>query len=294
MKNLKAIALSPETIEVSWEPPAGNGPAPVQYKLFYIRKDHEPGEKETQIVMKKTSYTLHGMEKYVEYMIRVEAEGTNGAGLSSEQVTVRTLSDLPSQAPGDVKAEAASTTSIHVQWLPVPPEESNGIVTGYRIKYKTKLRGAKSNTLVVDGKENSYTITGLEPGTQYMLRVAAVNQNGTGPNSDWLHVDTPLEDKDEGQVAGPPMSLKVQSGSDSIQLSWLPPRDENVMIRGYLVGWGINIPDLEQVKVPANLRYYTIPGLKPGRDYVISLRAYNVMGNGFPIYETVRTTPGNQ
>uniref|UniRef100_A0A183ELR1 Fibronectin type-III domain-containing protein n=1 Tax=Gongylonema pulchrum TaxID=637853 RepID=A0A183ELR1_9BILA len=175
VKNLHASALSPETIEVSWEPPSGVGPAPVQYKLFYIRKDHEPGEKETQIVMKKTSYTLHGMDKYVEYSIRVEAEGVNGAGLSSEPVTVRTLSDLPSEAPSDVRAEAVSSTSIYVQWTPLPPEESNGILTGYRIKYKTKLRGAKGNTLVVDGNDSSYTITGLEPGTQYMLRVSAVN-----------------------------------------------------------------------------------------------------------------------
>lgn len=60
-------------------------------------------------------------------------------------------------------------------------------------------------------------------------------QNGSGPNSDWVHVDTPLEDKDEGQVAGPPLSLKVQPSVDSIQLSWLPPRDDSVMIRGYLV-----------------------------------------------------------
>lgn len=43
------------------------------------------------------------------------------------------------------------------------------------------------------------------------------------------------------------------------------------------------------MKVPANLRLYTISGLRPGRDYVISLRAYNMIGNGFPIYETVRT-----
>uniref|UniRef100_A0A0M3HY64 Neogenin n=1 Tax=Ascaris lumbricoides TaxID=6252 RepID=A0A0M3HY64_ASCLU len=290
VKNLRAVALSPETIEVTWEPPSGNGPTAAQYKLFYIRKDPEPNEKETQIVMKKTSYTLHGMDKYVEYVIRVEAEGANGAGLSSEPITVRTLSDLPSMPPTDVRAEAVSSTSIQVQWSPPPPEERNGVITGYRIKYKTKLRGTKGNTLVVDGNDVSYTITGLDPATQYMVRVAAVNQNGSGPNSEWVHVDTPLEDKDEGQVAGPPMSLKVQPSYDSIQLSWLPPRDERVMIRGYLVGWGINIPDVEQVKVAPNLRYYTITGLKPSRDYVISLRAYNVMGNGFPIYETVRTT----
>lgn len=51
VKNLHGTALSPETVEVSWEPPGGNGPEPIQYKLFYIRKDHESDEKETQIVV---------------------------------------------------------------------------------------------------------------------------------------------------------------------------------------------------------------------------------------------------
>lgn len=63
-----------------------------------------------------------------------------------------------------------------MQWTPLSAEDRNGILTGYRIKYKTKLRGAKNNTLVADGNNGSYTLSGLEPGTQYMLRVAAVNQ----------------------------------------------------------------------------------------------------------------------
>lgn len=53
--------------------------------------------------MKKTSYILHGMEKYTDYIIRVEAEGVNGAGLSSEPVLVRTLADIPSVPPSDVR-----------------------------------------------------------------------------------------------------------------------------------------------------------------------------------------------
>lgn len=56
------------------------------------------------------------------------------------------------------------------------------MITGYRIKYKTKLRGTKGNTLVVDGNDVSYTITGLDPATQYMVRVAAVNQVCYSPN----------------------------------------------------------------------------------------------------------------
>lgn len=74
------------------------------------------------------------------------------------------------------RAKPISTTSILVQWMPLSEEDRNGILTGYRIKYKKNLRGAKGTTLVVDGNNSSYTISGLEPGTQYVVRVAAVNQ----------------------------------------------------------------------------------------------------------------------
>lgn len=51
MKNLRGTAISPETVEVSWEAPASSGPEPTQYKLFYIRKDHETNEEETETVV---------------------------------------------------------------------------------------------------------------------------------------------------------------------------------------------------------------------------------------------------
>ncbi|KAK0424070.1 hypothetical protein QR680_008482 [Steinernema hermaphroditum] len=290
VQNLRAKVLSPEAIAVDWDPPSSTGPEAVRYKLFYIPKNADSNEKETQVLMVKTSYVLHGMEKDTEYEIRVEAEGVNGAGLSSEVLTVRTLSDAPSGPPTSVRAEAVDMSSIQLRWEPPTPEHRNGRITGYRLKYKTKLRGSKGNTLVVDGDIKDHTITNLDPGSSYTIRIAAVNQNGTGPYTDWIRVDTPLEEKEENQIAGAPLELRVQPGFDSIHMTWLPPRDDDIMIRGYQIGWGINVPDVELVQVGSSLRQYTITGLKPNRDYVISLRAFNRIGNGFPIYETVRTT----
>jgi neogenin len=56
----------------------------------------------------------------------------------------------------------------------------------------------------------------------------------------------------------------------------------------YQIGWGINIPDVDKANVDPTTREYTINGLKPNREYVISLRAFNNIGQGFPIYETVK------
>jgi hypothetical protein len=43
------------------------------------------------------------------------------------------------------------------------------------------------------------------------------------------------EEKDESQIAGAPSELRVHPGHDFVQISWLPPMDNNVVIRGYQV-----------------------------------------------------------
>ncbi|KAK6027318.1 fibronectin type III domain protein [Ostertagia ostertagi] len=129
--NLVARPLGPETIEVKWDPPQG-GPKALRYKLFYIRNPPEDDDKETQTIISSTAYTLHGMDKFTEYQIRVEAEGENGSGLSSYPLKVRTLSDIPSSPPRDIVAETASSTSVRVTWSEPDPESSNGEITGYR------------------------------------------------------------------------------------------------------------------------------------------------------------------
>lgn len=44
-----------------------------------------------------------------------------------------------------------------------------------------------------------------------------------------------IENKDETQIAGAPSELRVHASHDTVELFWLPPRDENVLIRGYQV-----------------------------------------------------------
>lgn len=124
----------------------------------------------------KTSYTLHGMEKNTEYLVRVEAEGQNGAGLTSDTLAVRTLGDVPSAAPQNVRVDDTQASALTLSWRPPPSDEQNGAITGYKLKYKTKKRGSKSNIVVVDGEPGRYTLNGLESGVGYTIRIAAINQ----------------------------------------------------------------------------------------------------------------------
>ncbi|CAL2029826.1 unnamed protein product [Caenorhabditis brenneri] len=284
---LVATATGPETIQIRWSPPAGGQPA-LRYKIFYSHDPPEKNEKETLITTSTTHYVLHGMDKYTGYQIRIEAEGTNGSGLSSDIVRVRTLSDEPSSPPTNIRAEADSSTSVRVSWEEPEENSVNGEITGYRLKYKTKARGAKGNMLVIDATAQEYTMGNLEPNTQYLIRMAVVNHNGTGPFSDWVTVDTPGQDKEE-RTLGAPREIRPHAGIDYILVSWLPPADEQNIVRGYQIGWGLSVPDTETARVTASTTQYKIARLNSERDYVISLRAFNNLGSGFPIYETVRT-----
>lgn len=51
--------------------------------------------------------------------------------------------------------------SIVVTWEPPPDGSQNGIITGYKIRYKQKLRGERSgNTVTTDGNLHIMELTG--------------------------------------------------------------------------------------------------------------------------------------
>ena len=52
-----------------------------------------------------------------------------------------TLSDIPADPPQNVSLEAASSASIIVRWEPPPKESQNGIITGYKIRWRPKGKG---------------------------------------------------------------------------------------------------------------------------------------------------------
>lgn len=70
---------------------------------------------------------------------------------------------------------------------------------------------------------------------------------------------------------------------------WAPPNHQEIKVRNYILGWGKGIPDEDTSDVEEHIRSFEIRNLEPNTEYVISLRARNNMGDGPPIYDTVRT-----
>ncbi|NXJ49107.1 DCC protein, partial [Spizaetus tyrannus] len=284
VENLRAVSTSPTSILVSWDPPAyANGP--VQgYRLFCT--EIATG-REQNVEVDGLSYRLEGLKKFTEYTLRFLAYNRYGPGVSTEDVTVTTLSDVPSAMPQNVSLEVVNSRSIKVSWLPPPPGTQNGFITGYKIRHRKTTRRGEIETL--EPNNLWYLFTGLEKGSQYSFQVAAMTVNGTGPPSDWYTAETPENDLDESQVPDQPSSLHVRPLTTSIVMSWTPPLNPNIVVRGYIIGYGVGSPYAETVRVDSKQRYYSIENLEPSSHYVISLKAFNNAGEGVPLYESATT-----
>ncbi|XP_062455460.1 netrin receptor DCC [Rhea pennata] len=284
VENLRAASTSPTSILISWDPPAyANGP--IQgYRLFCTET---ATGKEQNIEVEGLSYRLEGLKKFTEYTLRFLAYNRYGPGVSTEEIVVTTLSDVPSAMPQNVSLEVVNSRSIKVSWLPPPPGTQNGFITGYKIRHRKTTRRGEIETL--EPNNLWYLFTGLEKGSQYSFQVAAMTVNGTGPPSDWYTAETPENDLDESQVPDQPSSLHVRPLTTSIVMSWTPPLNPNIIVRGYIIGYGVGSPYAETVRVDSKQRYYSIENLEPSSHYVISLKAFNNAGEGVPLYESATT-----
>ncbi|XP_050165011.1 neogenin isoform X1 [Myiozetetes cayanensis] len=285
--NIRAYSSSPTSVTITWETPlSGNGDIQ-NYKLYYMEKGQDT---EQDVDVAGLSHTVTGLKKFTEYTFRVVAYNKHGPGVSTHDVVVRTLSDVPSAPPQNLTLEVRNSKSILLQWQPPPAGTHSGQITGYKIRYR-KVSRKSDVTESVGGTQLSQLIEGLERGTEYSFRVAAMTVNGTGPATDWVSAETFESDLDETRVPEVPSSLHVRPLVTSIVVSWTPPENQNVVVRGYAIGYGIGSPHAQTIKVDYKQRYYTIENLDPSSHYVITLKAFNNVGEGIPLYESAVTRP---
>ena len=96
----------------------------------------------------------------------------------------------PGEAPGNVTAEAVSSTEISIQWNGLSTcRLVNGLIVSYRVQFTVNDTTETRERELRDGEDWSsggdILLTGLAPCTKYSITVAAVNENGDiGPYSD--------------------------------------------------------------------------------------------------------------
>ena len=78
-----------------------------------------------------------------------------------------------------------------LRWSPLPPDQQNGIITGYVISI---LANGQQSSVPVTSDVTEYTLEAA-PYRDYVLSVAAVNAVGRGPFSALVDIRTPPDGK---------------------------------------------------------------------------------------------------
>ncbi|XP_070177845.1 neogenin-like [Littorina saxatilis] len=279
--NARAVALSSKEIHVHWNRPARGHVT--KYQLRYWR----PGKRDKQsawLQAPTADYVAGSLKKFSSYRFEIIPFAGDVIGEGSV-IFADTLASKPDAPPRDVTVKTINATHLMVTWKPPPEGAQNGEVTGYKVIMKKK-GGPRLAKFSVDADRYNYTFKDLKPGSTYKVRMAAINNNGTGPFTDWVvgRTDTIEMRQPEG-----PQWLKLDVTSHSVVVTWSVPRDIGVPVLGYIVGYGRYIPEVYRHIVGPGQRSFVIEGLKPETEYIVSVRAFNHMGESVPQFAVVHT-----
>ncbi|XP_044572932.1 protein sidekick isoform X8 [Drosophila ananassae] len=235
---------------------------------------------------------LSGLEKFAEYNVSVLCFTDPGDGVASIQVPVKTLDDVPDEITA-LHFDDVSDRSVKVLWA--PPRFSNGILTGYTVRYQVKDRPETMKSVNLTADDTELTVEQLQATTHYWFEICAWTRVGSGtPKS------ATIQSGVEPVLPHAPTSLALSNiEAFSVVLQFTPGFDGNSSITKWKVEgqtarnmtWfticEINDPDAETL---------TVTGLMPFTQYRLRLSATNVVGSSRPSdatkdFQTIQARP---
>ncbi|KAI1897423.1 hypothetical protein AGOR_G00083140 [Albula goreensis] len=196
--------INQTTVSLEWSPPADTGGrSDVTYRIMCRRCSWEPeecmpcggnvGYLPQQSGLADTYVTILDLLAHANYTFEVEA--VNGVSdLSRTQrlfaaVNIATGQAAPSQVSEVIK-ERVQQRSVQLSWQ--EPEQPNGVITEYEIKYYEKDQKDHIYS-TVKSKSTSATVNNLKPSTAYVFQIRAFTAAGYGTYGPRLEVTTKEE-----------------------------------------------------------------------------------------------------
>jgi Ca2+-binding RTX toxin-like protein len=280
--------LTGTSVELNWEAPINlGGSALVDYKvesLIYGVTDWAPVSKEQSTA---TSFVVGNLAPGKIYQFRVRAITAAGDGTPSAFIYVTTPGASGPNAPLSLMVSSITSTSAKITWSRVTSTQK---VSGYVVELSTD--GTKWSTISSSTTSNASSISKLSPGTNYQIRVAAINSAGRGAFA--FEAFSTLS-----TIPGAPSSLSTSNVNEtSFTLKWnAPTSNGGAAITDYVVeinGGGYAWSSVSH-DITGNTSM-TISGLNFGSKYSVRVKAVNAVGvskvSSTLNVTTLATTPG--
>ena len=179
--------------------------------------------------------------------------------------------------PTSLATDNETGSSIDVSW---DAPTSGAAVVDYTVEWRTGSDAYTTHTL----SGTSYTITGLDAGTTYDIRVRA---NGQVVSSVYATTTAMTE---AAPLALPDAPLNLTTAditATEIRANWEAPTTGGA-VAGYTVEWRTGSDAYTTADVAAGVLTYFITGLDAGSEYDIRVRSTNATGNS--AYATTTAT----
>jgi len=263
---------------LTWTAPASTGgSALTDYVVQYAPAGSGSWTTFSDGTSTSTSATVTGLTGGTSYDYRVAAVNAAGTGTYSGTATGSTAAGASTPgAPSSIGFGTVSATQIPMSWV-APASDGGSAITDYVIE--TALAGSGSWTVYSDGTSAvvSAIIVGLSQGTNYDIRVAAVNAIGQGP---WSSTAT----KQTATVPGAPTGLTLGTATSVSQpLTWTAPSyTGEVALTDYVIqyapaGSGTWSTFAHAASTSASI---TVTGLSASTSYDYRVAAVNSVGAG--------------
>ncbi|MGC6431124.1 MAG: fibronectin type III domain-containing protein [Jejuia sp.] len=258
--NLVVSNITETTIDLSWDAATDNV-AVANYAIY----NNDSFVTNTGNV---TSFSLTGLNSSTQYNITVRAldiENNESANSNLQSFTTLTPADTESPtAPLNLAITNISETTALLTWSPAT---DNVAVVDYRIYNNSSvLVNSVGNVL-------TYTLTGLNPSTNYNITVTALDAENNESTTSNTGIFTTANPPDT-ESPNAPLNLVANNITEtSVDLTWNAATD-NVGIANYAIYNNDTF-----VTLTGNVNTFTLSGLNGNTNYNLTLRAIDTSNN---------------
>ncbi|XP_053816413.1 protein sidekick-2 [Vidua chalybeata] len=293
------------SVLLSWEP-GSDGLSPVRYYTVQSRElpDGDWALHSAPVSHNATAFVVDRLKPFTSYKFRVKA--TNDIGdseYSEESESLTTLQAAPEEAPTILSITPHTTTSVLIRWQPPAEDKINGILLGFRLRYRElvhdSLRGFALRGLGHPGASwaeltpvyavhnlsevslTQYELDNLSKHRRYEIRMSVYNAVGEGPPSPPQEVFV-----GEAVPTGAPQNVAVQAATATqLDVTWEPPPVESQ--NGDIQGYKIHFWEEQRPNGSARVKTLFLPetgvklkNLTGYTSYWVSVAAFNAAGDG--------------